>query len=90
MICSVDGESAQLVELAGAGLCIEPENKDALVTAIRHLQNDTALRQQLGMNGRSFVKTHYLRSALAEKYIDAFIPVVGDTWSEIGNRQLTD
>jgi glycosyltransferase involved in cell wall biosynthesis len=76
MICSVEGEAAQLVRSAAAGLCIEPENTKALIEAINRLQSDEALRKQLGSNGRQFVKTHYLRSKLAEKYINAIESVV--------------
>jgi glycosyltransferase involved in cell wall biosynthesis len=76
MICSVAGEAAQLVRSAAAGMCIEPENATALIEAINHLQSDAALRKQLSSNGRQFVKTYYLRSKLAEKYIDAIESVV--------------
>jgi glycosyltransferase involved in cell wall biosynthesis len=78
MICSVEGEAAQLVRSAAAGLCIEPENAKALIEAINRLQSDAVLRKQLGLNGRQFVKTYYLRSKLAEKYINAIESVVDD------------
>ncbi len=71
IICSVEGEAARLVQRAAAGLCIEPENVDALVAAIRKLQSDETLRQQLAANGAAFVRNHYLRSQLAEQYLEA-------------------
>jgi len=73
VICSVEGEAAELVANAEAGLCIEPESSDALVAAIRTLRDAPGLRRQMGENGRRFVKTHYLRSALAEKYLAALV-----------------
>jgi glycosyltransferase involved in cell wall biosynthesis len=71
VICSVEGEAAALVSNAEAGLCIEPENVDALVEAVVRLRGDRELRVEMSGNGRSFVKTHYLRSVLAENYLNA-------------------
>ena len=71
VICAVEGEAAALVRSALAGLCIEPENVDALVEAIIQLRGDRELRAEMSGNGRSFVKTRYLRSDLAEKFLNA-------------------
>ncbi len=71
IICSVEGEAAALIQRAEAGLCIEPENAAALITAIRRLRADASLRAQLGAAGQRFVKVHFLRSVLAEKYAAA-------------------
>lgn len=71
IICSVEGEAAALVRRAESGLCIEPESVSALVAAIRQLRDDAALRGRLIENGRRFVRVHYLRSALAETYVEA-------------------
>ncbi|HKQ79090.1 MAG TPA: glycosyltransferase family 4 protein [Blastocatellia bacterium] len=71
VICSVEGEAADLVRSSLAGLCIEPENVDALVEAVIHLRGDRGLRAEMSGNGRSFVKTRYMRSDLAEKYLNA-------------------
>ncbi len=70
IICSVEGEAAALVDRAGAGVVIEPENADALVEAIRRLKGDPQLREQLGKSGYQFVMAHYLRSILAESYLE--------------------
>jgi len=75
IVCSVEGEAAALVERAQAGLCIEPENVEALLEAILRLHDDVALRQQLGANGKQFVTTHYLRSMLADHFLKALAEV---------------
>ncbi len=80
IICSVEGEAARLVAAAEAGLCIEPENADTLFAAINRLRAEPELRTQMSSNGQQFVKTHYLRSVLAEKYLS----VVGDRLSVAG------
>ncbi len=71
IICSVEGEAARLVARAEAGLNIEPENGAAMAEAIQRLRSDEALRRQLIENGRTFVRKNYLRSALAERYLES-------------------
>ncbi|MDX2039797.1 MAG: glycosyltransferase family 4 protein [Acidobacteriota bacterium] len=77
IICSVEGEAARLVTAAEAGLCIEPENADALFAAINRLRAEPKLRKQMGANGQQFVKANYLRSVLAEKYLNVVSQVAG-------------
>jgi glycosyltransferase involved in cell wall biosynthesis len=81
VICSVEGEAARLVADAEAGLCIEPESSDALAVAINRLRAEPELRRQMGASGERFVKTHYLRRALAEKYLDALITAADRPWN---------
>lgn len=80
IICSVEGEAARLVANAEAGLCIEPENEDALFAAINRLRAEPEMRKQMSANGQQFVKTHYLRSVLAEKYLS----VIADRLTVVG------
>ena len=82
IICSVEGEAARLVAAAEAGLCIEPENEDALFAAINRLRAEPELRKRMSVNGQEFVKANYLRSVLAEKYL----AVVGDRLSVVGGQ----
>ncbi|MBK7599775.1 MAG: glycosyltransferase family 4 protein [Acidobacteria bacterium] len=71
VICSVEGEAAELVKRSGGGECIEPENVDSLVESIRRLEKNKELRLQMSANGRTFVREFYLRSNLAENYLEA-------------------
>lgn len=71
IICSVEGEAAQLVERSGAGICIEPENGAALAGAILRLRENPARRQQMSAAGQEFVQRDYARSSLARKYLEA-------------------
>ncbi|MBK9706707.1 MAG: glycosyltransferase family 4 protein [Acidobacteria bacterium] len=71
VICSVEGEAAELVKRSGGGECIEPENVDSLVVSIRRLEKNKELRLQMSANGRTFVREFYLRSKLAENYLEA-------------------
>jgi glycosyltransferase involved in cell wall biosynthesis len=79
IICSVEGEAADLVTRAEAGLCIEAENRESLIAAISSLRAAPGLRRQLGLNGQRFAKTHYLRSALAENYLRSLSSILNST-----------
>ncbi len=82
VVCSVEGEAARLVARSEAGVCIEPENVEALVNAIRLLRDDPAQRAQMSLNGQSFVKANYLRSTLASRYLEEMQKVSGNSLCE--------
>jgi glycosyltransferase involved in cell wall biosynthesis len=77
IICSVEGEAASLVARSGGGLCIPPEDASALVDAIRRMRDEPALAERMAESGREFVMTNYLRTALAERYIEELSSVLG-------------
>ena len=70
VIISVDGEARQLVEDAGAGKFVPPEDVDALVDAIRTLAGRSDLLEAMGRSGRKHVLAHYRREVLAERYAE--------------------
>jgi colanic acid biosynthesis glycosyl transferase WcaI len=61
-------EVGYLLDQAQCGLCIEPENADALAQAITKLYKDDSLRNDLGRRGRDFVVEHYSRQVAANQY----------------------
>ncbi len=69
VILGVEGQAREIVEGAHAGLCIEPENAEALVAAIRQLESDADLRAQLGANGRRRIVEQFSRGQMAAKYL---------------------
>ncbi len=71
IVCSVAGEAAQLVDRSGAGICIAPENEAALREAINTMRNDPTRRREMARAGREFVRAHYARSVLADRYLEA-------------------
>ena len=70
VILGVDGQARQIVEEAGAGLVIEPENADALVSAIQQLSANRELGTALGQKGREYILRSFSRDRTAGKYID--------------------
>jgi glycosyltransferase involved in cell wall biosynthesis len=70
VILGVEGQARQIVEDAGAGLAIEPENSEALVRAIHQLSADRELCITMGQKGREYILRHFARGRTAEKYID--------------------
>ena len=70
ILSTVDGESRGIIERSGAGVFSPPENRDALVQAIRDLARDPQRLAAMGTRGREFVESNYSRPVLAGRYLD--------------------
>ena len=70
VIVGVEGQARQIVEDAGAGLVIEPENAGALAEAIHQLAANRELATTLGQKGREFILQNFSRRQTAEKYLE--------------------
>jgi glycosyltransferase involved in cell wall biosynthesis len=68
ILLGVQGEASALVDRAGAGVLLEPENAPQLAAAIRSLAQNPGLCRSLGENGRKFVAAEFARETLAERY----------------------
>jgi glycosyltransferase involved in cell wall biosynthesis len=69
VILGVEGQARQILEDAGAGIAIEPENADALASAINHLDQNRELAKTLGEQGRAYIVQNFSRASTAQKYI---------------------
>ena len=69
VIVAVDGQARQIVEEAGAGIFVEPENSQALVKAILDLAEDPERRRQMGTSGRQYIVNRLSREKTAQDYI---------------------
>ena len=67
IILGVEGESADLLRAAKAGICIEPEQVEDLVVRVVELSQNPERCQQMGRNGRRYVMEHFDRIVLARK-----------------------
>ena len=77
VILGVDGQARRIIEDAGAGIVIEPENSKALGAAIRQLAANRELARSLGQKGREYVLRHFSRDRTAEKYIEVLEALMG-------------
>jgi len=70
IVLGVEGEARALLERAGAGISVPPENPAALSEALRDLRSDPDRRRTLGENGRRFVQSEFQRAPLAARYLE--------------------
>lgn len=66
------GDTAELIQKAGAGIVVEPDNPEALAEAILHLYSNPEMSERMGKNGRHYVLKHYSK----EKYLKQFQEVL--------------
>jgi len=74
LIAAVDAhsETAQVIAEAGCGLCIAPEDPQALAEAVRTLYESRERAAQMGRLGRRHVERHYTRVSVARQYEAVF------------------
>jgi glycosyltransferase involved in cell wall biosynthesis len=67
VLLSIEGEAAEVVRRADAGVVVPPEDPEALAQAILELKGNPEQCLTYGQNGRAFVTAHYSRQALAKQ-----------------------
>jgi glycosyltransferase involved in cell wall biosynthesis len=72
----IDGISRKLVEDAGAGIFVEPENPEDYAGKIRYYLNHPELCKRQGENGYQYVRESFDREALAKVYLDHLTGIV--------------
>ncbi len=70
IVIGTHGESRKLVEEAGAGVAVEPDDDKELADAIMQLFRDRNRTIKLGANGRRYAEQHCRRSEIADRYIN--------------------
>ena len=70
VILGVEGSAAEVLERAGGGICIEPENAVELLDALERFAEDPELRRRQASAGRRHVERHFDRDNLARDYAD--------------------
>lgn len=69
IVLGVEGQARSLLDEAGAGIAVTPEDVDELVAAIVKLRDDGSARASLGSAGRSFVVARFSRDRTATEYL---------------------
>ena len=70
LLVAVDGQARQVVEEAGAGIFVEPDDSQALSDAITALAGDVAGRKKMGASGRRYIVERLSREQTARTYIE--------------------
>jgi colanic acid biosynthesis glycosyl transferase WcaI len=73
VVAAVDRNSDtwRMVQKAGCGVCVEPEDPEALAAAVLELYGDEGRRATMAASGREYAVTHHGRAAAAEKFHEA-------------------
>ena len=69
IILGVEGESREIIEEGGAGLCIEPENAGELAAALLRLAGDPQEYARMQESGYRFVCEQFDRTVSARRYL---------------------
>ena len=75
LLISVDGEARRVVESAGAGEFVPPEDVPLMVEAIRRAAAEKDRFREMGRQGREYVIRHFDRRALARRYLEVLTEV---------------
>lgn len=67
IILAVEGDVADMIYKADAGIVVKPENPKEMAQAVLRLYNDEALVKRLGHNGRKYVIENYSRQNITRK-----------------------
>ncbi|QRY24859.1 glycosyltransferase family 4 protein [Halobacterium sp. BOL4-2] len=69
VILGVQGEAKRILTDADAGIIIEPDDSDELVSAAERLRDNPDERQTFGASGREYVNAHFNWDSIAEEYL---------------------
>ena len=69
IVLAAEGEAARLIDAAGAGVVVPPEDYQGVAREIETLLHDQARASQMGMNGRRFVVANFQWSSLVRNWI---------------------
>lgn len=64
----LDGDAPGLIERADCGVCVAPEDPEALAEAVMALRGDLALGERLGSNGRRYAEEELSLEACVGRY----------------------
>jgi glycosyltransferase involved in cell wall biosynthesis len=79
VILAVRGQAKRVLEAAGGGICIQPDSPEALCSAILTLQEQPALREEMGRSGRSYIIRELSRERTALEYLTILRRILGET-----------
>jgi colanic acid biosynthesis glycosyl transferase WcaI len=72
----LQGDAPKIVEAARCGICIEPENPEALAAAVQTIHTNPQLAKEYSANGRQFVERNYSLEVCTTLFQQAFEKVL--------------
>jgi glycosyltransferase involved in cell wall biosynthesis len=69
LVLSAEGEAARLIQTAGAGVVVPPEDHQSIANAIRTLIKHPHIASEMGASGRKFVVSNFQWSSLVRNWI---------------------
>jgi len=79
VILAVRGQAKHVLEAARGGICIDPDNVQALCSAILTLKQQPALCAEMGRSGRSYIVRELSREKTALQYLEVLSSLLGTT-----------
>lgn len=70
VVLAIEGVIQEVVETAGAGLCVPPGDPQALAHALRRLAMNPGQGRQMGRRGREAVEQRFDRTELARRFVE--------------------
>lgn len=84
----LDSEAAKIVSQARCGLSVPPADAAALVEAVLFLKNNQAACREMGKRGQEYVRKHFERMAVVDRFEDLFLELSGWKKSESDDSTL--
>jgi glycosyltransferase involved in cell wall biosynthesis len=83
----IDGISRTLIEEAGCGVYVEPENPEDFADKIKLLLSKSENElEQMGDRGYQYVKLHFDREVLANQYLQYLLSVAHTPQKQLNSR----
>lgn len=70
----LDTEVPRILAAARAGVCVEPDNSDAFISALRAMAQDPKILSEMGERGRIWVENHASPASVAQRYEALYTP----------------
>lgn len=77
VLLAVDGEAREILDAAGGGWSVDPEDVDMMEVVTRAVLRDPASAQARGLAGREFVQRAFDRKQLAQRYLKLLLELAG-------------
>lgn len=70
----LDTEVPRILAAARAGVCVEPDDSDAFIFALRAMAQDPKILSEMGERGRIWVENHASPASVAQRYEALYTP----------------